>query len=159
MSDADECFHGSNTAILAVRYGLFILHRVIRRDYYAIRYTRYELRYSLIGESAGFVEHQHRIDIRHHFLLINSNNALMSSMAFSGGLAGLTKGITTEGHENRNQNSNNQNYFTYRNGNTLHHFSLLSARAIFYYPGSKKRTLDYKSIIQVAGIIVNEKRA
>jgi hypothetical protein len=83
----------------------------------------------------------------------------MSSMAFSGGLAGLAEGTTTEGHENRNQNSNNQNYFTYRNGNTLHHFSLLSARAIFYYPGSKKRTLDYKSIIQVAGIIVNEKRA
>jgi hypothetical protein len=29
----------------------------------------------------------------------------------------------------------------------------------FFYPGSKKRTLDYKSIIQVAGVIVNEKRA
>jgi hypothetical protein len=36
---------------------------------------------------------------------------------------------------------------------------LLSTRASYYYPGSKKRTLDYKSIIQAAGVVVNEKRA
>ncbi len=60
---------------------------------------QYELRYSFIGESAGLVEHQNRVDIRHHFLLINSGNALMSSMAFSGGLAGLAE-ATAEGHEN-----------------------------------------------------------
>ena len=95
ISDADECFSGSNTVIPAVCYGLFILHRVIQRDYYAIRYTRYELRHSLIGESAGFVEHQHRIDIRHHFLLTDSGNALMSSMTFSSSLAGLAEGAAT----------------------------------------------------------------
>jgi hypothetical protein len=36
---------------------------------------------------------------------------------------------------------------------------LLSARASFYFLGGTKRTLDYKSIIQVAGVVVNEKRA
>jgi ABC-type uncharacterized transport system permease subunit len=38
-------------------------------------------------------------------LLINSDDALMSSMAFSGGLAGLA-GAAAEGHENQNQQSN-----------------------------------------------------
>ena len=78
-------------------------------------------------------------------------------MAFSGGLAGLAECATAEGRENQDQQYNRQNHFTYRN--TLHHFSLLLTRASFYYPGSTKRTLDYKSIIQVAGVIVNEKRA
>ena len=34
---------------------------------------------------------------------------------------------------------------------------MLSTRATLYYPGGTKHTLDYKSIIQVAGVIVNEK--
>lgn len=80
-------------------------------------------------------------------------------MSFSGGLAGLAEGTTAEGRESQNQQSNNQNYFTYRIRNSLHHVSLLSARANLYYLGGTKYTLDYKSIIQVAGVVVNEKRA
>jgi hypothetical protein len=34
---------------------------------------------------------------------------------------------------------------------------LSSARATLYYPGGTKHTLDYNSIIQFTGVIVNEK--
>ena len=68
-------------------------------------YKRYELRYSFIGEFAGLVKQQSLIYVRHHFLLINSDNALMPSMAFSGGLAELA-GTAAEGHECQNQQSN-----------------------------------------------------
>jgi hypothetical protein len=64
------------------------------------------LRYPFIGESAWPVKHQHRVYIRHHFLLIDSGCTLMSSMAFGGGLAGLAEGIAAEGHENQNQQDN-----------------------------------------------------
>ena len=78
-------------------------------------------------------------------------------MAFGGGFAGLAEGTTAEGYENQDQQSNNQNHFTYGNRNALHHFSLLSARASLYYLGDTKYALDYKPIIQVAGVVVNEK--
>jgi hypothetical protein len=56
MSDADECFHRLNTVIPAVRYELFILHRIIRRDIlqYDIRSTNYGilLSVSLLGSSS-----------------------------------------------------------------------------------------------------------
>jgi len=58
--------------------------------------------YPFIGEFAGLIQQQHRIYIRHQQLLINPENALMSSIAFGGGLAGLT-GTTPEGHEKQNQ--------------------------------------------------------
>ena len=58
-----------------------------------------KLRYPFIAESAWLVKQQHRVYIRHHLLLINSGNTLMSSIAFSGGLAGLA-GATAEGYEN-----------------------------------------------------------
>ena len=61
---------------------------------YSIRYMQNELRYPFIGEFAGLVKHQYLIDVRHHFLVINSCNSIMSSASFSGGLAGLTKGAT-----------------------------------------------------------------
>jgi hypothetical protein len=70
----------------------------------SIRYARYELRYPFIGEFAGLVKQQSLVYVRHHFLLINSDDALMSSIAFSGGLAGLA-GAAAEGHENQNQQS------------------------------------------------------
>jgi len=60
---------------------------------------QHELRYPFIGESARLVKHEHRINIRHHLLLINPGHALMSSIAFGGGLARLA-GLTAEGHEN-----------------------------------------------------------
>ena len=107
----------------------------------SIRYTQYELRYPSISEFAGLVKQQNLIYVCHHFLLIDSDNALMSSMAFSGGLAGLAEGTTAEGHENHDQQSNNQNHFTYRIRNSLHHVSLLSDRAGLYYLGGTKHTL------------------
>jgi hypothetical protein len=65
--------------------------------------AQYESRYPFIGESAWPVKHQHHVYIRHHFLLIDSGRTQMPSMAFGGGLAGLTKGTAAEGHENQNQ--------------------------------------------------------
>ena len=56
MSGADECFHGSNTVIPAVRHEVFILHRVIRCDImqYDIRGKNYGilLSVSLLGSSS-----------------------------------------------------------------------------------------------------------
>ena len=72
----------------------------------SMRYTRYELRYPFIGEFAGLVDQQGLVYVRHQFLLINSGNAQMSSMAFSGGLADLAE-ATAEGYENQNQQSSN----------------------------------------------------
>ena len=102
-----------------------------------VLYTQYELRYPSIGEFAGLVNQQSLIYVLHQFLLINSGNSLMSSMAFSGGLAGLAECATAEGRENQDQQYNRQNHFTYRN--TLHHFSLLSARASFLLFGQQKK--------------------
>ena len=73
---------------------------------YSIRYKQYELWYPFISEFAGLVKQQSLIYVLHQSLLINSGNALMSSMAFSGGLAGLAE-ATAEGYENQNQQSNN----------------------------------------------------
>jgi hypothetical protein len=67
---------------------------------------KFWLRYPFIGESAGLVEHQHRIYIRHYLLLINPGHALMSSMTFGDGLAGLAGGTAAEGHENQKQQYN-----------------------------------------------------
>jgi hypothetical protein len=94
--------------------------RVVRRPF---------LRYPFIGESAGLVKHQHRIYIRHHFLLINPGYTLMSSMTFGGGFAGLAEGVAAEGHENRNQQYNGQNHLT--NKTALHHFSFNCQRMSF----------------------------
>jgi hypothetical protein len=94
--------------------------RVVRRP---------SLRYPFIGESAGFVKHQHRIYIRHHFLLINPGYTLMSSMTFRGGFAGLAEGAAAEGHENQNQQYNGQNRLT--NKNSLHPFPLTASAYLF----------------------------
>ena len=77
---------------------------VENREIWAVREPL--LRYPFIGESAGLIEHQHRIYISHHFLLINPGYALMSSMSFGGGLAGLAKGTAAEGHDNQNRQYN-----------------------------------------------------
>ena len=81
------------------------------RDAYRIKadtmqYTQYELWYPFFGEFAGLVKQQNLIYVRHHFLLIYSGNALMPSMAFSGGLAGLAE-AAAEGYEYQSQQSNN----------------------------------------------------
>ncbi|MBN2591930.1 MAG: hypothetical protein JXA81_00375 [Sedimentisphaerales bacterium] len=122
------------------------------------------LRYPFIGESAGFVKHQYRIYIRHHFLLINPGYTLMSSMTFGGGFAGLVEGAAAEGHENQNQQYKGQNHLT--NKNALHHFSLyhflyrvsLNGQRIFFYPGGTKHTTYYKSIIQADIALVKAKK-
>ena len=116
---------------------------------YSIQYKRYELRYPFIGEFAGLVKQQSLIYVRHHFLLINSDNSQMSSTAFSRRLAGLA-GATAEGHESKNQQSNSQNHLTYRTGNALHHFSLLWAIASFYCPGITKHTLDFNQLYMLS---------
>jgi len=77
---------------------------VKNREIWAVREPL--LRYPFIGESAGLVKHQHRIYISHHFLLINPGYALVSSMSFGGGLAGLAEGAAAEGHENQNRKYN-----------------------------------------------------
>jgi hypothetical protein len=71
-----------------------------------IRQTQYELWYPFISKPAWSVKHQHRVYIRHHQLLIDSDCAQMPSMAFGGGLAGLAQGATAEGHENQNKQDN-----------------------------------------------------
>ena len=68
---------------------------------------QHELRYPFIGEFAGPVKQQSFIYVGHHLLLIDSDNSIMSSAAFGGGLAWLAEGTTAEGHENQNQQSNN----------------------------------------------------
>src|SRR4030042_1030960 len=99
----------TNQILLLPSCAISDLYYIKKGQIYTIRYTQYELRYPFIGEFAGLVKHQHRIYIRHHLLLINSNHALMSSMTFGNGLAGLAE-ATAEGHENENQQYNRQNH-------------------------------------------------
>ena len=68
--------------------GGFVAHRGLS-EIYAIQDEQYESGYSFICEFAGLVDHQRFVYILHQFLLVNSGDALMSSVAFGGGLAGL----------------------------------------------------------------------
>jgi hypothetical protein len=51
--------------------------------------TNTELRYPFVGQAAGPVKKQKFVDVRHHFLLIYSGDAIVPSPPFRGGLARL----------------------------------------------------------------------
>jgi hypothetical protein len=125
--------------------------------YEKAKYTQYELRYPFIGEFAGLVKHKHRIYIRHHLLLINSNHALVSSMAFGNGFAGLTE-ATAEGHKNENQQYNRQNHLIYTNRNALHHFSFYRPAHFFFIRAAQNTPIIKTSIIQAVIVIVKVKK-
>jgi hypothetical protein len=118
----DECFHESNPFVAVTcstnciapaqqgvydqRFPLFRL--LLSRNPYNNRKSKiinnkFSLRYPFIGESAGLVQHQHHIYVRHQFMLINPGYALMSSMTFGGSLAGLGGRAAAERHKNQNQ--------------------------------------------------------
>lgn len=101
---------------------------------HGIQDARYRLRYSPLGEAAGFVEHQDLIYIRHHFLLIDPGDAIVPSAPFRRGLTRLLVGATTTRQSHQNPQDNNENQLSCQVEQALHHFSLFTGLRVVLPP-------------------------
>jgi hypothetical protein len=111
-----------------MRHELFAVRIALRME--IIRETGWELRYSLVCESARLIEKEHHFNICRELMLIDSLNALLSSTPFRGR---LTKpcGCTTKRQNDENPQNDDKNHFTYKSRYTLHHSSFSIRKRAF----------------------------
>jgi hypothetical protein len=84
--------------------------------------------YPFVGELAGLIKKQKRVQVCHQLLSLNTKIALMPSASFSSGLSHLFVRTAAAGQENKNKQNNSQ-YYSAKQLATQHENHLAPASA------------------------------
>jgi hypothetical protein len=92
--------HRSNPFVVFLRHKLCVLHQRTGTVTHAVLCPN-ELRYPFVGELAGLVGKEKRVNVGHQLLLIDSGDPLVPSAPFGGSLTGLLIGTAATGQANQ----------------------------------------------------------